>query len=53
MPLELKEIKDYHDKAFTYSQTTRENASNDLVFANITQWDDDVKIEDILNKEEG
>ena len=38
--LEHEEIKKLHDKAYTYSQTTREKASNDLVFYWITQWDD-------------
>lgn len=40
--LELKDIKTYHDKAFTYGQVTRERASDDLVFYWVTQWDDNI-----------
>ena len=39
--LDLDEIKRLHDKAFTTAQQTREQAANDMVFAYITQWDDE------------
>ena len=39
MTLELKDLKEKHDKAYIASQTTRERASDDLVFYWITQWD--------------
>ena len=38
--LELKQIKDLHDKAYQANQTTREQAADDLVFYWVTQWDD-------------
>lgn len=38
--LELEDIKRLHDKAFTSNETTRERASEDLVFYWITHWDD-------------
>lgn len=38
--LELKDIKDKHDKSYSANQTTRQNASDDMVFYWITQWDD-------------
>ena len=38
--LELKELKDLHDKAYTYNQITRERASDDMVFYHVTNWDD-------------
>ena len=38
--LELKKIKDLHEKAYLSNQTTREEAADDLVFYWITQWDD-------------
>lgn len=37
--LELDELKAMHDKAYTTGQSTREKASDDLVFYWITQWD--------------
>lgn len=40
--LELDELKRLHDKAYTHGQTTRDKASDDLIFANITQWDDNL-----------
>lgn len=40
MPLDLKDIKEATDKDWTYGQTPREMASNDLVFYWITHWDD-------------
>lgn len=40
--LELKELKELHDKAYNNNQITRERASDDMVFANITQWDDNL-----------
>jgi len=42
MSLELKDLKDMHEKAFIANQVPRERASNDLVFYWITQWDDDI-----------
>jgi hypothetical protein len=38
--LELDELKRLHDKAYTYSQVTRDRAADDLVFYWITNWDD-------------
>ena len=38
--LDIKELKDYHDKAYTHNQVTRERAADDLVFYWVTQWDD-------------
>lgn len=38
--LEITELKKLHDKAYTQSQQTREMASDDIIFANVTQWDD-------------
>ena len=38
--MELDELKKLHDKAYNYSQVTRENSSDDLVFYWVTQWDD-------------
>jgi hypothetical protein len=43
--LELDELKKLHDKAYNSGQVTRENASDDLVFYYVTQWDDNL-IED-------
>ena len=40
--LELKQIKDYHDKAFTHGQVIRERAADDMVFYWVTQWDDNL-----------
>lgn len=40
MPLKLIELKKKHDKAYTSGQSTREKASDDLVFYHITNWDD-------------
>jgi hypothetical protein len=42
MALTLEKIKKLHDKAFTANQVTRERAADDMVFAFITQWDDQV-----------
>ncbi len=42
MPLELKELKKLHDKAYNSGQVTRERASDDMVFYHITQWDDQI-----------
>lgn len=39
MPLELDDIKRLHDKAYLANQTTRERASDDLIFYWVTQWD--------------
>jgi len=38
--LELDDIKRLHDKAYSANQVTREQASDDLVFYWVTQWDD-------------
>lgn len=38
--MDLKELKEYHDKAYVHGQVTRERASDDLVFYFVTQWDD-------------
>lgn len=38
--MELKDLKKKHDKAYNSGQSTREKASDDLVFYHITQWDD-------------
>ena len=38
--LELDELKRKHDKAYNHGQTTREQASDDLIFYWVTQWDD-------------
>ncbi len=40
MILTLDDIKKKHDKAYANDQITREQASDDLVFYWITQWDD-------------
>lgn len=40
MPLTHKEIKEYFDKDYQYSKTTRERGADDLVFYWITQWDE-------------
>lgn len=41
MAIGLIKLKELHDKAYEFSQTTRDNASDDLVFAFINQWDAD------------
>lgn len=38
--LTAKEIREMHDKAYTQNQSTREQASDDLVFYWVTQWAD-------------
>jgi hypothetical protein len=40
MSLELKELKELHDKAYQSGQITRERAANDMVFYHVTQWDE-------------
>lgn len=40
MMLDHKQIMEYHDSAYNRGQVTRERAADDLVFAWITQWDD-------------
>ena len=40
--LDLPELKERFDKSYMYSDVTRENASNDLVFFWITHWDDEM-----------
>lgn len=39
--LTIDELKKLHDKAYQHNSVTRERAANDLVFARITQWDDE------------
>ena len=38
--MDLDELKEMHDQAYVAGQVTREKASDDLLFAWITQWDD-------------
>ncbi len=38
--MDLKELKTLHDKAYNAGQVPREQASDDLVFYWVTQWDD-------------
>ena len=38
--MDLLELKGLHDKAYQANQITREQASDDLVFYWVTQWDD-------------
>ena len=38
--LELDDLKKLHDKAYSHGQVTREQASDDLIFYWVTQWDD-------------
>lgn len=38
--MDLDELKEKHDQAYVAGQVTREKASDDLVFAWVTQWDD-------------
>lgn len=38
--LELKDLKDLHDKAYSKGIITRERAADDMVFYWVTQWDD-------------
>ena len=40
MSLDLKELKDLHDKAYEKGQVTRQRAADDMVFYFVTQWDD-------------
>jgi len=40
--LELTELKKLHDKAYNANPVTRERAADDIVFAWITQWDDNL-----------
>lgn len=40
--MDLEELKRLHDKAFNRGQVTREQASDDLVFYHVTQWDDNL-----------
>lgn len=37
--LDLKELKDLHDSAYSNNMTTRINAADDLLFSRVTQWD--------------
>ena len=48
MALELKEIRALHDKAYSHNQTTRERAADDMLFASVTQWDDNMLGESTL-----
>lgn len=47
--LTLDQLKKLHDKAYAYSQITRERASDDLVFYHVTQWDDGLLAESQLS----
>ena len=38
--MDLEKLKELHDKAFLSGQDTREKAADDLVFARVSQWDD-------------
>lgn len=40
--LTIEEIRELHDRAYSHNQVTRERASDDLVFAWVTQWDDNL-----------
>ena len=40
MPLELTDLKKFHDKSYNANPVTRENGANDLVFYYVTHWDD-------------
>lgn len=40
--LTLEELKEMHENAYVSHQTTRERASNDMIFHWITQWDDEI-----------
>lgn len=40
--LKLDEIKEMHDRAYEYGQTTRLKAADDLLFYWVTQWDDNL-----------
>jgi hypothetical protein len=42
MSLDLDQIKKLVDKAYQSGQTGRQQASDDLVFARVTQWDDNL-----------
>ena len=42
MPLNLRQLKRLHDKAFTANQIPRERSANDFIFYWVTQWDDDI-----------
>lgn len=46
--LELNDLKQLHDKAYNANQITREQASDDLVFYWVTQWDDQLLSESQL-----
>lgn len=46
--LELDDLKKMHDKAYDSNQVTREQASDDLVFYWVTQWDDQLLTESQL-----
>lgn len=38
--MDIKDLRELHDKAYTHGQAVRERASDDLVFYHVTQWDD-------------
>lgn len=40
--LTLNKIKEMHDRAYEYGQTTRLRAADDMLFFHITQWDDNL-----------
>lgn len=47
--LEHKDLLKLHDKAYSANQVTREQASDDLVFYWVSQWDDDLLSESQLS----
>ena len=49
MSLELKQLLEMHDRAYDRGQTTRDKASDDLVFYWISQWDDNLLSESQLS----
>lgn len=52
MSLKLKDLKEMHERAYQYGQVNRQQASDDMVFKFVTQWDDDM-IEDFLGSYRG
>ena len=40
--MELEELKRLHDKAYEGNQSSRDKASDDLIFYWVTQWDDEL-----------
>jgi hypothetical protein len=46
--MDLKELKELHDSAYERGQTTRDKASDDMIFYHVTQWDDNLLSESQL-----